>query len=64
VVDALDNAGIRTFGELVNGEIIASRRQINVVRIGLPFDLHTKNIAIEIDGVTNVSDIEGNMAKT
>jgi hypothetical protein len=64
VMNALDNAGIHTIGELVNSEIIAPRREINIVRIGLPFDFHTKDIAVEVNGVSNVSDIERNMAKT
>ena len=64
VMNVLNRARMRVFRELVDSEIIASGSQINIVWIGLPFDSHTKDIAVEIDGVPNIPDIERHMPKT
>jgi len=64
VMNTLDKARTLPFGKSMNSEIIASRGEINIVRIRLPFDLHTQNIAIEVDGVTNTPNVESNMPKT
>jgi len=64
VMDVLNRSGLCAFGQLMNCEIIASGSQIDIVRIGLPFDLHTQNIAVKVDRVANIPDIEGNMPKT
>jgi hypothetical protein len=64
VMNALGRAGVLPFGKPVNREIIAPGGEINIVRVGLPFDLHPEDIAIEVDGVTNTPNVESNMPKT
>jgi hypothetical protein len=41
VMNSLHGAGVLAFRKLVDCKIIGSRAQINVIGVGLPFDVHT-----------------------
>jgi len=45
-------------------EIVASGGQVNVVRIGLPYDLHTKDALVKFTRPFDVRDLESEMAKS
>jgi hypothetical protein len=64
VMNTLNRAGLCAFRKLVDREIIASGSQVNIVWIGLPFHSHAKDVAVEVDGVANIADVESNVPKT
>jgi hypothetical protein len=63
VVHALDLPRLRTFSELVDGKVIASRRQVNVVRVRLPLHAHAKNRTVKVNGSSNIANIQSNMSQ-
>jgi len=55
------NTRLGAVRKLMNGKIVASGSQINIIRIGLPFDPHTENFAVKIDGYADVLNIKCDM---
>ena len=48
VVHGLNGVWQSAFGQLVDREIILARREVNIVRIRHPLQLHSENIAIKL----------------
>jgi hypothetical protein len=63
VVHALDLPRLRTFSELVNGKVIAARRQVNVIRVRLPLHAHAENRTVKVNGSSYIANIQSNMSK-
>jgi hypothetical protein len=63
VIDALRTAYGEALGEPVQGEIITAGAEIDIVRIGTPFDLHPQEVHIKALTRLQFLDIEGHMAQ-
>ena len=63
VIDRLNWADLVGFHQPVDCQVVAAGRQINVIRIGLPFHRHPHHFGIEIHGLTNISYIDGDVPK-
>ena len=64
MMDSLNWPGKLTIGKLVYRQVIASRGQINIVRIRLPFNPKSKDINVKVCRFTNILNIEGDVPKT
>jgi len=64
VVQGLRAVGFSAFRQLVNGEIVASACQVNIVRVGCPLDSHPDDRAVESDRLLDVPYVESNVPKT
>jgi hypothetical protein len=49
---------------LMYGKIIAPRTQVNIVRIGLPNDLHRERTLVKVDRFGHVLNVECNMSES
>ena len=63
VIHALYGTRLPPFRQLVDREIVRPRSKVNIVRIGLPLHPHPQNRTVELDRLTDVPDVEGDMAK-
>jgi hypothetical protein len=63
VIHALYSTRLPPFRQLVDREIVRPRRKVNIVRIGLPLHRHPQDRTVELDRLTDVPDVEGDMAK-
>jgi hypothetical protein len=57
MVNLLYHSGLNAIGQLVNGEIVASRREVDVIFVGLPFHPHPENVAVKVNGSRDIADI-------
>jgi hypothetical protein len=63
VMEALRTAYGEALGEPVQGEIITAGAEIDIVRIGTPFDLHPQEVHIKALTRLQFLDMEGHMAQ-
>lgn len=63
VMEALWTACGAALGEPVQGEIIPAGAEIDIVRIGTPFDLHPQEVHIKALTRLQFLDVEGHMAQ-
>jgi hypothetical protein len=63
VVHDLDSPRLCTFSELMDGKIIAARRQVNVILVRLPLHAHAENRTVKVNGSSNIANIQSNMSQ-
>jgi hypothetical protein len=63
VGDRLDASRMHTFRKLMDGKVVLAGCEIDVIGIGNPLDLHSKNIAVKIPGSLNIADVQGDVAE-
>ena len=63
VVDGLNRSGLGALRKFVNREVILTGRQIDVVFIRLPFDLHQENLGVKVNRSANIFHVQGNVSK-
>ena len=63
VMEALRTGYGEALGEPVQGEIITAGAEIDIVRIGTPFDLHPQEVHIKALTRLQFLDVEGHMAQ-
>ena len=63
VMDTLNRPGLLAFRKLVNGKIVRTGSQINVVGVRLPLDSHVEDRAVELDRFANIPDADCDVTK-
>jgi len=63
VMDTLNRPRLLAFRKLVNGKIVRTGSQINVVGVRLPLDSHVENRAVELDRFLNIPDADCDVTK-
>ena len=64
VMDCLDRSRFAAFWKLVECEVVLTGSEVSVLLIGHPFQFHAKNLRIEFEGRSYISDVQGDMTET